>query len=89
MTDINKYQKVDDEFLILWNKTMVNDSGNMYFKVKDFIHQSLSQNNKAWLERVEGLKVNLRDGDNTKIISIEAHNNLIDNLVNKFKEGKE
>jgi len=75
-------------------------------KLNDIISNSLDQNNKAWLKRVEGLRLTVDEINSRwedpeyvwenydKLVEftkgiIKDFNTSIDNLVNKFKEGKE
>jgi hypothetical protein len=70
------------------------------------IRELLDQNNKAWLKRVEGLRLTVDEINSRwedpeyvwenydKLVEftkgiIKDFNTSIDNLVNKFKEGKE
>ena len=105
MTDIDKKKEIlknfDKKFTIAsftWNGN--NFTGNKCakqtrLKVKRFltssISQSLDKNNKEWLKRVEGLKMNKMEGEYWKSYNsaVNKLNTSIDNLVNNFKEGKE
>jgi hypothetical protein len=91
MTDIDYEKLLIPSHRVLWTEEDKCTGGvTVCIDIKKIVDNLLDQNNKAWLKRVEGLKIKkqiggsfIREGYNFAVKDI---NTSIDNLINKYKQ---